>query len=81
MHLGGLGWFFFFLGRVMVLDFVVPNVFPMCSSSLQCVLQDVLNSSLFYPISFALSSTFVTYINSSKEEITTYLFWDFPKLD
>jgi hypothetical protein len=55
MHPCGLG-FFFFLGRVVVvLDFFccsqcVPIKFPTCSSSFQCVLQHVLNNSLFYPI-------------------------------
>jgi hypothetical protein len=32
-----------------------------------------------YSIPFALCSTLVTYISSSKEEIRTYLFWDYPK--
>jgi hypothetical protein len=34
-----------------------------------------------FPISFALCSRLVTYAPSPKEEITTYLFWDCPKLD
>jgi hypothetical protein len=63
--------------------FVVPMEFPMefptCSPSLQCVPQHVPNTTSMYSISFALCSTLVTYISSSKEEIRTYLFWDCPK--
>jgi hypothetical protein len=29
---------------------------------------------------FALTSTFVTYITNLKEEVTTYLFWDYPRI-
>ncbi len=43
----------------------VPDAFP---SSSQCVIQYVPNSTSFYPISFALSSTLVTYRSSPKEE-------------
>jgi len=49
----------------------IPNVFPQC----------IPNSSSFDPISFALSSNVVTYITNPKEEITTYIFWDFSMLD
>jgi hypothetical protein len=35
---------------------------------------------LFLSQFFGLSSTFVTYITNLKEEVTTYLFWDCPKI-
>jgi hypothetical protein len=61
----------------------VPNKFSMCSHEFPMGSQhipQVSNSSSLYPISFALSSTLVTYITSPKEEITTYLIWDCSKL-
>ncbi len=39
---------------------------PTCSSNPQCLPQHVPNSSSLYPISFALSSTFVIYITNPK---------------
>jgi hypothetical protein len=55
------------------------SLFPMCSHQVhngsQHVPHPFPNSSSLYSISFALSC------NSPKEEITTYLFWDCPKLD
>jgi hypothetical protein len=67
--------FFFFWGRVGVLDLCCSHYVPMkfflcshrvgdglptCSSSSQCVPQHVPNTSSLDPISFALSSTLVT---------------------
>jgi len=56
------------------LSHCVPVKFTMGS-------QHVPNSSSLYPISFAISFTLVTYITSPKEEHTTYLFRDYPKVD
>jgi hypothetical protein len=48
--------------------------------SSQCVPQHVPNSSTFYPIFFAISFTLENlYIYNPKEEVTTYLFWDYLK--
>ncbi len=47
-------------------DFFVPNAFPLSSQWVPHV----------FSISFASSSTKV-----QKEKITTYLFWNCPKLD
>ncbi len=58
----------------------IPNRLSTSSLSSQCVPQHAPNSSSFYPISFALSSTLVTYINSSKGVISTDVFWDCPSL-
>ncbi len=63
---GGVGNFF--------IPYCVPVKFTMGS-------QHVPNSSSLYPISFAISSTLVAYITSPKEELTTYLIWDYPKVD
>jgi hypothetical protein len=54
---------------------------PLCSCQVHNGSQHVPNSSSLYPIFFAISSTLVTYISSPKEEHTTYLFWDYPKVD
>jgi hypothetical protein len=70
-------------GEGGVLDIFVFNVFPWSSHrvhikfSMGCqhVPHHVPYSSSFYPMSFALSCS------RPKEEITTYLFWDCPKLD
>ncbi len=60
------------------------------SSSSQWILNIFSSSTLFptmfpiaphSPISFALSSTLVTYISNSNKEITMYIFWDCLKLD
>jgi hypothetical protein len=58
----------------------IPNRLSTSSLSSQCVPQHAPNSSSFYPISFALSSTLVTYITSSKGVISTDVFWDCPSL-
>jgi len=55
----------------------VPNVLPSCS---QCVLQHNLNSFSLYPISFALSSTLVTYISGQRRGDNKIIFWDPAKL-
>jgi hypothetical protein len=59
----------------------IPNRFPIRSSSSQCVRQHVSISTSLCPICFALSSTLVSYISSTKEENLMYKFWDYPKLD
>jgi hypothetical protein len=61
-------WFFFFWEVWVFSNFVVPNVFPNMFS------QNVFNNTSIYPISFALSSIFATYISTQKEGV-------FPKLD
>jgi len=65
---------------------VLPIKFPMsfqtCSSSSQCVPQHGPNNTSLYPISFALSSTLVTYGKVPKRRrLQLYLFWDYPKVD
>jgi hypothetical protein len=61
----------------------VPKVFLWSSHCVPIMLPEFRssNSSSFYPISFALSFILVTYISSPKEEIITYRFWGFQKLD
>ncbi len=65
------GWgdvgFFGFLLSLMCSHRVLTN-FPTSSSSSQCALQHVPNSTSLYPISFALSYTLVNYISSPKGE-------------
>ncbi len=74
----------FFWGRWWCWIFVVPNMFPSSSQHVPQVCNVFFNMfsivHCFIPYPLPLSSTFVTYMNSSKEEITTYLFWDSPKL-
>jgi hypothetical protein len=61
----------------------VPKVFLWSSQCVPIMLPKFKssNSSSFYPISFAVSFILGTYIASPKEEIITYLFWGFQKLD
>jgi hypothetical protein len=78
-------WFFFSPfgeGWGCLISFV-PKVFLWSSHCVPTMLPEFKssNSSSFYPISFALSFILVTYISSPKEEIITYLFWGFQKLD
>jgi hypothetical protein len=82
----GVPGFSHFGGRARMLNFlvVVPNVFHQVPNMFSKFPIYVPNSSSPYPISFALSSTLVScnsYEKSPTEEITTYLFWDSPKLD
>jgi hypothetical protein len=53
----------------------VFNGFLTCSTSSQCIPQHLSH------IVEAQSSNLVTYIISPKEEIITFLFWNYPKLD
>jgi hypothetical protein len=54
-------------------------MFPLGS---QCVLKNVPNITSLYPIAFALSSTFLTYICSPKGgDYITSIFWDCSKHD
>jgi len=60
----------------------VFNGFLTCSPSLQCIPQHFPNiSSHLSHVVQAQSSNLITYIISPKEEITTFLFWNYPKLD
>ncbi len=52
----------------------IPNGFPICSSSSQCVAQHVSISTSLCPKCFALNSTLVSYISSTKEENLIYKF-------
>jgi hypothetical protein len=84
MHLGAQVFVSF--GRVRVVEFSlfllyfheVPIEF---STSSQCVPQHVPNSSLLYPIFFAIGSTIENLYMKPRKELAPYLFWDYPKLD
>ncbi len=96
MHLGTHVFFFSFWGGcwTFVVPNVLPwnshyvlIKFLMSSQHVSQVSNVFLNMFLIilhfisYPFLQGLSSTLVTYINNPREEITTYLFWDCPKLD
>ncbi len=70
------------VGFVSMCSHQVFNGFLTCSPSLQCIPQHFPNiSSHLSHIVQAQSSNLITYIISPKEEITTFLFWIYPKLD
>jgi hypothetical protein len=64
-HFGG--FFSLFWGRVGLLNFLL---FPMCSHDIPLMLSTC-----------SQIPNVVTYITNPKEEITTYIFWDFSMLD
>jgi hypothetical protein len=68
-------WLIFWWGGLGVLDFYCPNLFPSnsqwvfkMSPSFQCVPQHFPHNTSLYFISFALSSTLVTYSTNPKRE-------------
>jgi hypothetical protein len=69
------------VGFVSMCSHQVFNGFLTCSPSSQCIPQHFPNiSSHLSHIVQAQSSNLITYIIGPKEEIRTFLFWNYPKL-